>query len=264
MLGDFEMIVHNIPTPDGIVIYPVSDVHLGAVEHMAQEWVDFCTNELTKDNVYCVLGGDLLQNSTRSSVSNVYDQVIRPREQKKLMVKMLEPIRDKILCAVTGNHERRSGREVDDDPTYDIMCKLDLEHLYRENIAFMKVCLGAEDRKNICSKYRPAYSIVVTHGAAGGMLTGGVVNRAERSAYTIDGMDCLIVGHSHKPFVTQPQKIVIDKSNNLVTFKPFKVVSSTSWLSYGGYAAQKMLVPTSNAPQKIRLSGYCKKITVSM
>lgn len=264
MLSDFEMIVHSIPTENDITIYPISDLHLGALEHMEREWIDFCTHELTKDNTYVVLGGDLLQNSTRSSVSNVFDQIMRPREQKKLMVKMLEPIRDHLLCAVTGNHERRSGREVDDDLTYDIMCKLDLEHLYRENIAFVTVRLGLDERKSSNSKYRPSYTIVVTHGTGGGIYTGAAINRNERFGYTIDGMDCLIVGHTHKPFVSQPNKIVIDRCNDLVTFKPFKVVSSTSWLAYGGYAAQKMLLPASNAPQKIQLSAYKKKLTVTM
>jgi predicted phosphodiesterase len=72
---------------------------------------------------------------------------------------------------------------------------------------------------------RPTYNLVVTHGAGGGILTGGAVNRGERFGYVIDGMDALIVGHTHKPFTTQPGKIKIDPHNNLVTIKPFKVIS---------------------------------------
>ena len=96
------------------------------------------------------------------------------------------------------------------------------------------------------------------------MLTGGAVNRNERFGYVIDGMDCLIVGHTHKPFVTQPSKIKIDPYNNKVDIKPFKVVSSSSWLNYGGYAAQKMLLPSSHAPQVITICGNRKDIKVTM
>jgi hypothetical protein len=106
--------------------------------------------------------------------------------------------------------------------------------------------------------------LAVLHGAGGGMLTGGAVNRNERFGYVIDGADCLIVGHTHKPFVTQPSKIKIDPYNNKVDIKPFKVVSSTSWLNYGGYAAQKMLLPNSHAPQVITLCGKRKNIKVTM
>jgi hypothetical protein len=64
--------------------------------------------------------------------------------------------------------------------------------------------------------------------------------------------------------VTQPSKIFVDTHNNKVSFKPFKVVSSTAWLDFGGYAAQKMLLPSSHAPQVITLCGNKKEIKVTM
>ena len=261
MLSDFEIITHHFPDNRNIILYPISDVHLGASEHMEREWDDFCRMIEETPNSYIILGGDLINNATRNSVSNVFEETMRPREQKKVIANMLTPIRDRILCAVSGNHERRSGKDADDDPTYDIMCKLDLEHLYRENMAFVKIQIGKKDGDG---KKNPTYMLTVTHGAGGGMLTGGAVNRNERFGYVIDGMDCLIVGHTHKPFVTQPSKIKIDPFNNKVDIKPFKVVSSSSWLNYGGYAAQKMLLPSSHAPQVITLCGNRKDIKVTM
>ena len=261
MQNDFDLIKYHFGKNDDIEIYPISDVHLGAAEHMDVEWDSFCSHILEKPNAYITLGGDLINNSTRNSVANVFEETMRPREQKKRMAEMLEPIKSRILCAVTGNHERRSAKDADDDPTYDIMCKLDLEDIYRENIAFVKIQIG--DVKGTGTA-NPTYTLVVTHGAGGGMLTGGSVNRNERFGYVIDGMDCLIVGHTHKPFVTQPSKLKIDPYNNKVSLRPFKVVSSTSWLNYGGYAAQKMLIPSSHAIQIVRLCGDHKDIKVTM
>ena len=261
MQNDFDLIKYHFDKNDDIEIYPISDVHLGAAEHMEMEWDSFCSHILEKPNAYITLGGDLINNSTRNSVANVFEETMRPREQKKRMAEMLEPIKSRILCAVTGNHERRSAKDADDDPTYDIMCKLDLEDIYRENIAFVKIQIG--DVKGTGTA-NPTYTLVVTHGAGGGMLTGGSVNRNERFGYVIDGMDCLIVGHTHKPFVTQPSKLKIDPFNNKVSLRPFKVVSSTSWLNYGGYAAQKMLIPSSHAIQNVCLCGDHKDIKVTM
>ena len=260
MLSDFELIQHHFPERNDIKIYPISDVHLGAAEHMTREWELFCQRVKNEPNSYIILGGDLINNATRNSVSNIFEETMRPREQKKIMVKMLEPLCDKILCAVSGNHERRN-RDVDNDVTYDIMCKLDLEWVYRENIAFVKIQMGkprGDGKKN------PTYILTATHGSGGGILTGGAVNRNERFGYVLDGSDALIVGHTHKPFVTQPSKIKIDAQNNRVSIKPFKVVSMTSWLGYSAYAAQKMLLPTSHAPQTIKLCGRRKEITVTM
>ena len=261
MLSDFEIITHHFPENRDILLFPISDVHLGASEHMEKEWADFCRQIEETPNAYIILGGDLINNSTRTSVANVFEETMRPREQKKVIAEMLTPIRDRILCAVSGNHERRSGKDADDDPTYDIMCKLDIEHLYRENMAFVKIQIGSKEGNG---EKNPTYVLTVTHGAGGGILTGGAVNRNERFGYVVDGMDCLIVGHTHKPFVTQPSNVKIDPFNNKVSIKPFKVVSSTSWLNYGGYAAQKMLLPSSHAPQVITLCGNRKDIKVTM
>lgn len=261
MLSDFELISHKFEANNDLHIYPISDVHLGAAEHMTREWELFCQHLLDDKNAYVILGGDLINNATRNSVSNIFEETMRPREQKKLMAQMLMPIKDRILCCVSGNHERRSLKDADDDPTYDIVCKLDKEDIYRENIAFVKIQIGRQDGQGTKN---PTYILVVTHGAGGGMLTGGAVNRNERFAYVLDGCDCLVVGHTHKPFITQPAKIKIDPFNNKVSVRPFKVVSSTSWLEWGGYAAQKMLTPSSHAPQIITLRGNKKEIRVEM
>ena len=261
MHSDFELIQKHFADRDNITIIPISDVHLGASEHMQTEWINFINQIKSVPNCYVILGGDLVNNATKSSVSNIFAETMRPREQKRLMAEMLEPIKDRILCSVTGNHERRSGKDADDDPTYDIMCKLDIEHLYRENIAFLKIQMGKPRASGIKN---PTYTLAVTHGTGGGIYTGAAVNRNERFGYTIDGIDCLVVGHTHKPTISQPGKIKIDHQHNQVRLSDFKVVSTTSWLKFGGYAAQKMLLPSSHAPQIITLNGKKKEINVTM
>lgn len=267
MLPDFEMVVHQIPTTEDITIVPIFDVHLGAQECREQDFIAFVNTIAESKNTYAIIGGDLLDNGTRNGITNIFRATMPPSAQKREMAKILEPIRDKILCATGGNHERRSGRDADDNPLLDIMAKLDLEHLYRENMVFLKVQLGKQEldsgvRTNC--KYRPSYTFCVTHGAGGGALPGGVINRNERMGYAIDGLDALIVGHSHKPMLSQPGKIVVDNRNNTVQIVPFKVITATAWLDYGDYAMQKMLLPSSHAMQTIHLSAYKKEMVVTM
>lgn len=264
MLPDFEMVVHQIPTEKDITIVPIYDVHLGSRECMEKEFISFIDSIKDKDNVFVILGGDLIDNGTRNSVTNIFRATMSPSTQKREMAKILEPIRDKILCSVSGNHERRSGKDADDDPVYDIMAKLDIEDRHRENMCFLKIQLGKNAGTRGDSKYRPSYTICVTHGAGGGMLPGATINRNERFGYALDGVDAIIVGHSHKPMISQPGKIVVDKYNNKVSIVPFKVITATSWLNYGDYAAQKMLQPTSHALQTLTLSAYKKEMVVTM
>lgn len=258
---DFALITRKFPEREDIRIYPISDLHIGALEHNEDKFIQFRNRILEDNNGYVILNGDLINNATKSSVSNIFDETMRPREQKRKAAELLEPLRDRILCCVSGNHERRSGKDADDDPTYDILCKLDLEHMYRENMAFVRVQMGKQDGNGLKN---PTYIFAVTHGAGGGMLTGGAVNRGERFGYAIDGVDALIIGHTHKPFVTHPGKIFVDARNDTVSVKPFWVVCSTAWMDYGGYAMQKMLNPSSISPQIIHLAGNQKRITIEM
>ena len=260
MLNDFEMIIHRFQNED-ITIYPIADVHLGSQECMEQEFIKFINMVKETPNVYLVLGGDLIDNGVRNGLTNVFRATMPPSQQKREMANILAPVRDKILCAVSGNHERRSGKDVDDDPTYDILCKLDKEEVYRENMAFLKLQFGIVEGNGARN---PTYTLVVTHGAGGGQLTSGAVLRVERFGYAVDGMDALIIGHTHKPYITNPGKIVIDKANNIVSVKPFKVINMTSWLKYGDYAAQKMLLPSTHSLQTLTLRGNRKEMVVSM
>lgn len=261
MRSDFEPIMHRMGN-GSIEVLPISDVHYGAVEHNEAAWNKLLKYIQDNPQVYLIIGGDMMNNATRSSVSNIFEETVRPREQKRYMVNALEPIRDKILCIVSGNHERRSIKDADDEPLYDIACCLDLEDYYRPNIAFMAVQLGETPKGLI----RETYKFAVTHGAGGGIYTGSTVNRNERFGNVIEGIDVLLVGHTHKGTVSRPSKLVFDVVRNTVYQKEYVVMSMVSWMSYGGYAAQKMLLPSTHSqPQRIILKdspGHDKKVEV--
>ena len=261
-MRDFDMICHKFYGGHDITIVPIADVHLGAEGCMQQEFIEFIQHIAETPNMYVCLGGDLLENATKSSVSNVYRQTMSPMEQKKMMTKILEPIADRILCVTGGNHERRSSKEVDNDATYDIAAKLNIEDRYREAICFVKIQLGIENTSD--HSKRPTYCLTVSHGAGGGILTGSAVNRGERFGYVLDGCDALILAHTHKPFTTQPAKIKIDPFNKRVTVQPFKVITATSWLRYTGYPIQKLMLPSSHCIQYLTLSGNEKRMAVTM
>ena len=262
MLNDLDMISWDF---DGsIKIYPISDVHLGAMEHAEPEWQEFL-KKIEDDDAYLILAGDLLNNGIRScKFVNPFDEAIRPRDAKRRMVEYLKPVKDRILCVVSGNHERRTYKDDDQDLTYDICAKLDIENLYRENVAYMRVGCGKRKAKKI-EIINSVYSFAVTHGTGGGIYTGASVNRDERFGNVIDGLDCLITGHVHKGFVTKPSKIILDTRAKTVRMSHYTVISCVSWLNYGGYAARGMLLPAQVCdPQVIHLSGgRTKKLTTT-
>ena len=237
---------------ESIKIYPIGDVHLGSVQCNELAWRQFIQAVAGDPDAYVLLLGDLIDNSTKNSVASPFEAVMTPLEQKKAMSKYLEPIKDKILAITTGNHEARSSKESDVDLTEDIAIKLDIEDRYRKEICYVKVAVGER------SDHRPqqTYIMVLTHGAGGGALTGSGINKAERFSAIIEGVDVFISGHTHKPAITKPRRLFIDTRTNSVIERDTVVLTASSWLSYGGYAAAKMLVPSSSCnPQCLTLYG---------
>ena len=253
---DGQPIIHKFPDRQDIELWPVMDLHIGDKYHATETWKAFCRRVLQRENTYIVLGGDLLTNATRNSVGNgVFENTLRPREQKRVVVEMLKPLKPRILCGTTGNHERRSAKDADVDLMADVMYELGLEELYRENMALVKLQFGNPKNNG---QTNPTYTMAVTHGSGGGS-TGNIINRNERFGYSLRDCDILIVGHSHKPAITVPGRYCIDNRNN-TSVKPLLVVSATSWLNFGGYAMQHMFTPTCIAPQVIRICGNKKEV----
>ena len=257
MKSDFDLIIHRLPECKEARLYVIGDLHVGAIESNIKGWEQFVQKILQDKNAYIVILGDMMNNATRSSVSNVFEDTMRPREQKKYLMGALKCLTERILCIVPGNHEQRN-KDVDDEPLYDVACKLDLEDVYRPNCAFVKICFGNRDKGERTVPLQ-TYVLAVTHGTGGGIYTGATVNRNERFGMVLEGVDVLCVGHTHKGTISKPSKIVVDIHSNCVKQQSMTVISACSWLSYGGYAMRKMLLPSqaqdADQPQTLLLGG---------
>lgn len=260
MKNDFDMIIRRFPDRPNIKIYPVADVHLGAIECNEGRWNKFCSMVEQESNTYLILAGDLITNGVRNAIGNPFDQIYRPREQKRIMAEYLEPLRDKILCMVGGNHERRTDKDTDSSPAYDIASKLDLEDIFRENMAFLKLQFG-DSRSS--GDTNPCYMFAVAHGFGSSIYTTNAAMRAERWGMAIDGVDCVITGHVHKPQNFPVGKYYVDKYNEKVSVKPFEVFVCTSWMDSSGYGAQKLMQPTVFALNHLELAGRKKSIGIA-
>lgn len=266
MKADLEPVIWKFPNED-ITIIPVYDLHVGSEHFQKDRWEAFVKRVESDPSIRLVVGGDMMDNGIKASVSLPYEQVMRPREQKAYLAESLKPIADRILCGVSGNHEYRSVKEVDDNPLLDVFAKLDIEDRYRENGAFLFVTFGDRLKDNGATAdgaTRPFYCIMVHHGSGGGMYIGSQTYKQERFGGMVEGLDILITGHTHKPITFPSGKLVCDPRNKKVSVKEFRVVTANSWLDYGGYAMRKMLSPVSTTMTEIFLGGKRKIIRVSM
>ena len=251
MLADFDLLTYKLPrTQEKVNIYPIGDTQVGSPNFNKTIWKKW--TEVVLDDPYAkvVIVGDMLNNATKSSKSDSYGENMRPREAKAWLTEALRPISHTIIGAVKGNHEERSGYAVDDCPLYDVLAKLDLEDIYRENMAFIKLNVGERNRDRQYS-----YTMALAHGVGN--------SKTEMFGYTIDGLDIFITGHVHQPKSAFPAKIVIDSQNEVVRLADFVHVIVPSFDTFGGYTLRGMYKPQSSSKIPIlELSGAEKEVSV--
>lgn len=252
MFKDFDMIVHKFGRDlDSLHVYPVGDAHIGSPDWNKDKMLDWQHQVLNDPVARVVIVGDMVENNLKASRGNCFESLLSPMEQKRELKEFLEPISHLILGAVPGNHEYRSRMEADYCPLYDVMAKLDIEDLYRPNMAFLKMSVGEKNKDR-----QFTYTMVLAHGSA--------EKKTENFSYAIDGMDVFVVGHTHRPLNGFPEKIVIDSKNDQIRLERVTRVVVPSFQKLGGYVLKGMYAPQSHDVYPvIHLSGIDKHVGVS-
>ena len=246
---DFDLIVHKMPRElDEMHIYPLGDLHKDSEIFDIKLWENWKKVVFNDPLAYIVLVGDIFDNTLKNSKGNSYSNTGRTSESKRWFANELKPMKDRILAGVDGNHEYRSVHLSDNSPLEDVMCKLDVENVFRYNMAFIKISLGEKSKER-----QFTYTFVLAHGCSD--------SKSEKFQYAIDGMDVFITGHTHQPKITFPAKFVIDPYNNKVTKSGFTHITVPSFQYDGGYTIKNMYMPQDNSRVPyIILSGTNKYI----
>jgi predicted MPP superfamily phosphohydrolase len=70
MQSDFTPMSYNFN--EDIKLYAIADLHIGSPECQIERWNGFKKQLLSEPNSRIVIVGDMINNATRSSVSNVF------------------------------------------------------------------------------------------------------------------------------------------------------------------------------------------------
>ena len=235
---------------EDIELIPFGDFHLGAEECDEDEIVRTINYVKSKPNVFVILVGDLIENATRNSVGDVFGQLAIPQNQLNTLVKLLEPIRDRILGINTGNHENRTYKETGLDVTEELAHRLGLNQVYSRDGGYLFLSFGRNRRRD---NVRHTFRIYFTHGHGGGSSTGASVNNNENMKNIVDA-DIYLSGHTHKPASIQGVYLVGDERSKTIRQVNRLYVTCTSYLKYGGYGQRARYQPTPIEQEIIGLS----------
>ena len=253
----FHTVNHPILTSEltELKLIPLGDSHIGDPSFAEQLFMQKIEEVRVTENALVLLTGDMINNALKNSVSNSYDQVLQPAGQIRYLVKLLAPIKDKIIGVISGNHEWRTTKDTDISPAEIYAAKLNVPYLGDE--AFIKISFGQSSHHH----NKIYYGVYAYHGAGGGRLAGSKVNVVQRMTSVIIA-DVYISGHTHQMSAV-PQTIYLpDLRANKVNEQRMMCVSTGSFLKRDGYPAQKGLPPMDLGCPTILLSGKKKEVKV--
>lgn len=235
-----------------VKLYTLADLHIG--DHncdMLQ--ISEMIEEIKNDpEAYCIINGDICNNATKTSISDIYSEKLTPMGQVQQAVAILTPIRDKILAVTSGNHEERTYKKEGIDLGELIAIELGLGSKFAPNGCTVFLRFGKQSGDK---HYRPVcYVIYVTHGAGGGRKEGAKAIRLADMAAIVDA-DIYIHSHTHLPMTMRKGFYRTCRSNSSVEFVDRLFVNTAATLNYGGYGQKKEYTPASKKTPLIVLNG---------
>lgn len=183
----------NLPFKE-IKIVPLSDVHYGAEAHNLKRFKEYIEFIRKNDNVFTFLNGDITENAIDGSIGGAsYESIMTPSEQlwghpgdprKEGIIALLRPIAHKILWAQPGNHEWRTWKKTNIDPTR-IYCEA-LGVPYFSEPVFADILAWGK-----------RFTFYAHHGVSGSQTKGGKINNARKPAKFQTPVNFIVMGHVH-------------------------------------------------------------------
>lgn len=235
-----------------------SDEHIGDPRsniNYLKERIEYVKNN---DNVYCVLGGDLIDNATKTSISDTYSQNFNPQESMDYLVELFKPIKNKILAIVSGNHEARTYKKEGIDIMKNVAERLGLGNRYDFTSIYLFLRFG-----NCNKNRRQRYTIYLTHGSGGGRKEGAKAIRLADLACICDA-DVYIHNHTHLPMTMKEDFIRVSESTSTISTVTKLFVNSSANLEYGGYGEAIGCKPASLIKPIIHLSGKVREAKATL
>lgn len=264
-----KFVKNDLPAElDSIEIEIFSDLHLGSKRCDYNAIKERVERVKSNDNVYAIILGDVIDNATKNSIADTYEESLTPMQQVKKAIMVFEPIKEKILGVVSGNHCFRSYKTEGVDLLYFMSSELGIADKYDMTACLLFIRFGRQvnhgkGTRNCTAGRKICYSLYMSHGSGGGSTIGGSANKLQKRGQIIDA-DIICVGHTHKPMTFRETMFKVDPQNNSAYEKEQVFVNASATLDYEAYAETYGLKPNSKISPVIVLDGHSKFVNVRL
>jgi len=248
---------------DFAYVLVISDTHIGDAAFEDEGYSKLCENiewVHKEPNARVFLNGDILNVATRLSASTPFQQTRNLQQQVEFAVKIFTPIKDKIVGAISGNHEQRLQDFVGYCPLSTVCHLLGVQYFgYSAVINFL---VGKESRGR---GSKIAYTGYFHHTTGGGATPGGKINRVDKLRQLICNCDFYVGSHNHHLGVMPVTTRSVDVVHKRIIVLRQLLIDSGSYLEWDdNYSEAKMFPPAKMGSPRIRLDGRKKDCHVSI
>lgn len=214
----------------------LSDIHVGHKgfdERAFEATVKVIQNT---PNFYVFLGGDSINHANKGSKSSPFEEYMTPREQikgkyengrlvRKGLVHLLEPISDRIVGKIDGNHDGTRAQDFNDMSPMEWLCDI-LKIPYLRDLAIVQFSLANN-----------AYTHYIHH------ISGSTGKRMNLNKLQEKGEEfrCDVIWgeHTHRRHYGSELYVDVDLRNRKPVVREQFFINASSFLSWSGYAKTK-------------------------
>ena len=233
----------NFKVDNYLTLIGLGDVHYGSRSCEIDTFKAHIEMIKKMKDVAVILMGDMVNVGLRDSIGDgPYGDDCSPEEQFEKMLKMLYPIKDKIITNLSGNHEERIRKKT----SFDVSKLLSKEL----NVPYSQY--GALNKIKVNKVNFHVYAI---HGSAGGRTIAGKISACIKMQEKA-GADIYLMGHTHGLDYFPQIYYSIDNRGGHIVKKTKHFILTGSFVDWdSSYAEMKNYSPSPVGVPKINLYG---------
>jgi hypothetical protein len=240
-----------------VFLVPIGDLHIGERafnEESISKLEGYIKWIKDKPNAYTILMGDLINCSTIRSPGGPFAQNMGLQDQIEAATDYFKPIKNKILGAISGNHEQRLEPYCGYNPVISICDRLGTFYFGYEGVVIFRLGCHGKERKNGISNNRGSFVGYFHHTTGGGSTVGGKMNRVEVLRKILCDADFYCGAHNHMLGVVHTGIYKVNPTSERVEFLRQMIIDTGGYINYeDSYASMKELPPMKLGSPKIRL-----------
>lgn len=229
---------------DTFNLYVIGDVHIGASNCAEKHFRKFVNYIKNRPHAYWIGGGDYCNCITPNDLKRFDFNALADwlfigeahdvkealadisKQERDRFCEIVEPIADKCLGLIEGNHEHKFMVQNYSGHHYLMCDQLNVTNL--TDCAFLRLTAIHTSQPSRCSDSR-VITVFIMHGSGGGRTAGAEPNHLARMA-TFAEADIILRGHSHTFHIAAPEpRLFIPKSGKLPTECLEKTIRKANW-----------------------------------